>query len=90
MKDKFNLNNVKSAVSRLMGIGQNIAAGAKYAGAPGAIVAAAVSATAEFIGWLNRMNSVEVSIKKQNYQTAILRERSGLDVYTDGSRGTEN
>lgn len=84
---------VSEAVNVLT-IGMNIAtagiAGFKIGGPIGAAVstAIAVAGTAINAGYQSYTQRIENA--KTNYNIDQLRRRSGLNVYTDGSRGTEN
>ena len=74
-----------------LNVGSSIIAGAfaglKVTGSPvGAIVGAATVATSQAINFGLKLKSEQVALNKQNYNIQQLRQLSGLDGLTNGSR----
>ena len=72
------------------GVASNIVmgavAGAKVGGAYGALIGAGIAATSQIINFGLQMNSQNLEIRKQNYNISQVRQLSGLDGLTNGSR----
>lgn len=79
------VNNTLSGLNTLKGIALGMVAGAKY-GPFGAIVGGATVATTQLINFGLRLHSENVEIRKQNYSINQLKQLSGLDGLTNGSR----
>lgn len=75
---------------RAMSLGTAIAAGAKTAGVPGAIIAGIVAASSMTIQDIRAERLKDFADAKKNLSIKQLRERSGMYSLMDGSRGTEN
>lgn len=73
------LNSVKN-------IGISIAAGFKYGQAAGAVVAGVVAIASQAINFGESIHTANLQTNRQNYEINILRQKSGLDLYTNGSR----
>ena len=84
------VNEMKGAISTLMGIGMATYSGAKVGGGAGAVVGFVVGVSGVVINSVYENYSNLLENQKTNYSISQLRERAGLNTYTDGSRGTEN
>ncbi len=89
------VGNARKALNILRSIGSSTIAGAQVgsaAGPWGAAIGAAIglltSGVSASVSLLQEHNSLMIQNRKTNNEIAILRERSGLNQYTDGSRGT--
>lgn len=85
-----NLQRLMSVVNNVVSIGQAAVAGASVGGWIGAAIGASIAITNQVISYGYQTFGEYVSNIKQNREIDILRERSGLNSYLDGSRGTEN
>lgn len=81
------INNARKIISNLMSIGSAAVAGSKF-GAPGAIIGAVIATAGIVVSDTQEFISLQIQIRNNNREAAILRERSGLNEYIDGSRGT--
>lgn len=87
MQVQESLGLVKSFAS----IGLAAFAGFKYTGSPwGAVIGASIAVINKGIDIGTTAYSNYVTQRKNDYAIAQLERRSGLNQYTDGSRGTEN
>lgn len=73
---------------QILGIGVAAAVGAKKGGAVGAVIGAGVGIVSNTINGLINIHNESVKYKKQNYEIAQLRARTGMNTLLDGSRGT--
>ena len=79
------VNYALSATGVLSSIAMGALAGAKY-GPWGAAIGAGVVAASQAVNFGLQLHSQNVEIKKQNYNISQLRQLSGLDGLTNGSR----
>lgn len=82
-------NNVNSALrigGKLIGLGTSIAAGAAMGGPVGAVAAGIAYTAGEITNFALQEKSNNFAYKKQNREIDILRQMSGLDTLTNGSR----
>lgn len=80
-----------SFVKKFINLGTAFAAGTKATGSPiGGVIAASVAAVGDMISLQQLWFTNQVEQKKANYEIAQIRNRSGLNSLTDGSRGTQN
>lgn len=84
------VNTSLSALSQGLGIALSTKVGFKVGGVPGALIGFAIGVAATGITNALQDNTQKNENYRTNYQIAQLRERAGLNVYKDGSRGTEN
>ena len=83
------INEAIQGINILVNIGTGVLAGAKY-GPWGAVAGAAIAIAGTVSTAALQSYSQYVENKKTNYAINQLRARSGLNINTDGSRGTEN
>lgn len=85
------MQSVVSLADFMVDLGTSAYTGLKLSGSPiGAMVAVGINLATSAIN-LAEQNAVgRVENKRLNYTIDVLRQRSGLDTLTDGSRGTEN
>lgn len=77
------------ALSGLASVGMGALAGFKYGGGPiGAVIGASLAVVSQTITGITNIISGMVENSKINYEIAQLKDRSGLNTYVDGSRGT--
>ena len=77
------------ALSGLASVGLGALAGFKYGGGPiGAVIGASLEVVSQTITGITNIISGMVGNSKINYEIAQLKDRSGLNTYVDGSRGT--
>ena len=77
------------ALSGLASVGMGALAGFKYGGGPiGAVIGASLAVVSQTITGITNIISGMVDNSKINYEIAQLKDRSGLNTYVDGSRGT--
>jgi hypothetical protein len=74
-----------SAASVITNIGMSALAGSKF-GIPGAIAGAVVAATSQAVSFGLQLRTQNLEITKQNYSIGQLKQLSGLDGLTNGSR----
>lgn len=79
------VNFALSAAGVIGSIGMGAVAGAKY-GPWGAAIGAAVVATSQAVNYGLQLRSQNLEIRKQNYSINQLKQLSGLDGLTNGSR----
>lgn len=75
-----------SMIGVISNIGISAIAGFKYAGVGGAIVGAGISIASQGINFALSEATAQVQIKKQNYEIERMRDISGLNGLTNGSR----
>ena len=83
------VNEVVELVNILSNIGMATLAGAKY-GPAGVVVGAAIAVAGTAINAGYETFSQRLENAKTNYNIEQLKRKSGLNIYMDGSRGTEN
>ena len=77
------------ALSGLASVGLGALAGFKYGGGPiGAVIGASLEVVSQTVTGITNIISGMVENSKINYEIAQLKDRSGLNTYVDGSRGT--
>lgn len=77
------------ALSGLASVGMGALAGFKYGGGPiGAVIGASLAVVSQTITGITNIISGVIENEKINYEIAQLKDRSGLNTYVDGSRGT--
>lgn len=74
-----------STTSVIRSIGMGALVGAKY-GPWGAVIGAGVVAASQVVNFGFQLHSQNLEIRKQNYNVRQLRQLSGLDGLTNGSR----
>jgi len=79
-----------SVVRGLMSVGLAGLAGLQVGGPVGAVIGASMALINKTVSYAQDEYSRYIQQKKTDYAIAQLRDRSGLNRYTDGSRGTEN
>lgn len=84
------VSEAMQAATILGNIGMATLAGAKMGGPWGAVAGAAIAIAGTAINAGYEHHTQVVQNAKINYNIDQLRRRSGLNSYTDGSRGTEN
>lgn len=84
------INQGREALNALVGIGSAAIAGFKIGGVYGAIIGASLAIVNQTVQAVQSTHSAMVANRRVNYEIEQLRARSGLNVYLDGSRGTEN
>lgn len=77
-------------VNEATGLGMSVMAGAKMGGVWGAVAAVGVYAVNKGIQTAQQMALIQLRQRQTDHSISQIRARSGLDPYTDGSRGTEN
>lgn len=80
------INSALSLASSLKNIGMSIWTGAKVAGGAGAIVAGVTTVASELITYGLQEHTANLENKRTNYNIDRLRQISGLDTLTNGSR----
>lgn len=81
------VENALTIGRQVMGVGAAALVGSKF-GVPGAIVGAGVAIVSNTINGLINIHNESIKYKKQNYEIAQLRTRTGMNTLLDGSRGT--
>lgn len=84
------INNTLHTANSLKNIGLSTLAGFRFAGLYGGIFSAAISVINSAASSTLAIHTAMVSNRKINYEIEQLRDRAGMNVYKDGSRGTEN
>lgn len=81
-----------SVINNIISIGTAAIGGFKLSGGNvwGAVIGAGLAVTNQFISFGYQVHGEYINNLKRNREIDILRERSGLNSYLDGSRGTEN
>lgn len=79
------VNAALSATNSLKSIAIGAMAGATF-GIPGMIIGGATVAASQLINFGLQMHSQKIEVRKQNYNIQQLRQLSGLDGLTNGSR----
>lgn len=79
-----------SVVRGIMSVGLAGLAGLKVGGPVGAVIGASMALINKTVSFAQDEYSRYIQQKKTDYAIAQLQDRSGLNRYTDGSRGTEN
>lgn len=87
--DQIRVQESVSFLKSIAGIGFAALAGSKY-GPAGAVLGASIAVINRGVQFTQTIVSQSVAQKKFNREIEQLRERSGLNPYIDGSRGTEN
>lgn len=85
-----NMQVAQKVINNIISIGTAAIGGATIAGPWGAVIGAGLAITNQVISYGYQTFGEYVSNIKQNREINILRDRSGLNSYLDGSRGTEN
>lgn len=80
------VNFMLSAAGVAGSIGLGAIRGAMIGGPVGAIIGAGVVTAAQVVNFGLQLHSQNIEIKKQNYSISQLRQLSGLDGLTNGSR----
>ena len=80
------VNYALSAIGVLSSIGLGAYHGAKVGGPIGALIGAATVATAQVVNFGLQLKSQNIETRKQNYSIEQMRQLSGLDTLTNGSR----
>lgn len=80
------VNFARSAFGVIRNIGTAAAQGATIGGGYGALIGAAIATTAETVKFGFQLHSQNIETKKQNYSINQLKQLSGLDGLTNGSR----
>jgi len=84
------VNETRTILSDVASLGIATIAGAKFGGAPGAIIATVVQAAGLATSAIVNYSLNQIQNTKTNYEISQLKDRSGLNSLKDGSRGTEN
>lgn len=84
------INSARQGLNFGLGLGGAVATGAMQAGPIGAATAAIVYIGSYTINTVLDYNLNMLENRKTNYEISQLRDRVGLNVLKDGSRGTEN
>lgn len=79
-----------AVVRGMMSVGLAGLAGLQVGGPVGAVIGASMALINKTVSYAQDEYSRYIQQKKTDYAIAQLRDRSGLNRYTDGSRGTEN
>lgn len=80
------VNFARSAINVATGLVTSAYMGFAVGGPVGALIGAGISAASQVINFGLQLNSESIEIKKQNYNIQQLRQLSGLDGLTNGSR----
>lgn len=80
------INYALSATGVMTSIGLGAWQGAKIGGIPGAIIGASAVTLSQAVNFGLQLRSQNLEIRKQNYNINQLRQLSGLDGLTNGSR----
>lgn len=80
------VNFALSTAGVIGSVGMGAFQGAQVGGIPGAIIGAAVVATSQAVNFSLQLRSQNLEIRKQNYSIGQLKQLSGLDGLTNGSR----
>ena len=80
------VNFARSAINVATGLVTSAYMGFAVGGPIGTIIGAGISAASQVINFGLQLNSESIEIKKQNYNIQQLRQLSGLDGLTNGSR----
>lgn len=80
------VNFIMSANNVISNIASSALVGAKIGGAYGALIGAGVATASQVVNFGFNLYSQNVEIRKQNYSISQLRQLSGLDTLTNGSR----
>lgn len=80
------VNFIMSANNVISNIASSALVGAKIGGGYGALIGAGVAVASQVVNFGFNLYSQNLEIRKQNYSIGQLRQLSGLDTLTNGSR----